>query len=83
MNINVSLNKTLSQLINERIDKSGYSNISEYIRDLLRHDLHLVHDDSDNYPYDYEYIQRIGDEAMQEYRAGETKKLTSLKDLIE
>lgn len=84
MNINVSLNKTLSTFITDRVKIGGYSNISEYIRDLLRHDLKLTHHDHDDnsYPYDYEYIERLGQEALAEHRAGETKPLSTLADLL-
>ena len=57
MNINISLNPTLTSGIKLRLQQGGYSNISEYIRDLLRHDLRLTHDE---YPYDYEYIEELG-----------------------
>lgn len=81
MNINVSLNKTLSTFISDRIKTGGYSNISEYIRDLLRHDLKLTHNDAD-YPYDYDYIEQLGKEALTEYRAGKTKPLSTLDELL-
>lgn len=81
MNINVSLNKTLSTFISDRIKTGGYSNISEYIRDLLRHDLKLTHNDAD-YPYDYDYIEQLGKEALVEHRAGKTKPLSTLDELL-
>lgn len=81
MNINVSLNKTLSTFISDRIKTGGYSNISEYIRDLLRHDLKLTHNDAD-YPYDYDYIEQLGKEALAEHRAGKTKPLSTLDELL-
>lgn len=83
MNINVSLNKTLSTFISDRVKTGGYSNISEYIRDLLRHDLKLIHNNNDaDYPYDYAYIEQIGKEAKAEYEAGKTKTLSTLSDLL-
>jgi len=82
-NINVSLNKTLVNSMKSRITTSGYSNVSEYIRDLLRRDLKLVKDDIDDYPYDFDYINEVRDKALQEYAAGKCKKLTSLADLLE
>lgn len=81
MNINVSLNKTLSTFLSDRIKTGGYSNISEYIRDLLRHDLKITHRDSD-YPYDYDYIEQLGKEAKAEHRAGKTQPLASLDELL-
>lgn len=81
MNINVSLNKTLSIFISDRVKTGGYSNISEYIRDLLRHDLKLIHNDAD-YPYDYAYIEKIGKEALAEHQAGKTLPLSTMDDLL-
>lgn len=81
MNINVSLNKTLSTFISDRIKTGGYSNISEYIRDLLRHDLKLTHNDAD-YPYDYDYIEQLGKEALAEYHRGETITAGSVDDAL-
>jgi len=81
MNINVSLNKTLSTFISDRIKTGGYSNVSEYIRDLLRHDLNIAHHDLD-YPYDYDYIEQLGKEAEFEYQTGKTQPLTTLDELL-
>lgn len=81
MNINVSLNKTLSTSISDRIKTGGYSNVSEYIRDLLRHDLKLTHSDSD-YPYDYDYIERLGKGALAEYNRGETITADSVDEAL-
>ena len=81
MNINVSLNKTLSTFISDRVKTGGYSNISEYIRDLLRHDLKLIHNDAD-YPYNYAYIEQLGKEAKAEYQTGKTQPLSTLEDLV-
>ena len=81
MNINVSLNKTLSTFISDRVKTGGYSNISEYIRDLLRHDLKLIHNDAD-YRYDFAYIEQLGKEAKAEYQAGKTQPLSTLEDLV-
>lgn len=81
-NINVAVNKTLADLIKNKVAKAGYSNISEYIRDLLRHDLKLVHHDADDYPYDYEYIKELVKEAKKEYKAGRCKELTTMDDLL-
>jgi len=80
-NINVSLNKTLADSLKTRLKQAGYSNISEYIRDLLRHDLRLAHNE-ENYPYDYEYIEKIAKEGQEDYKAGRCKKLTTLDDLL-
>ncbi len=83
-NINVSLNKTLSDLIKIRIEKAGYSNVSEYIRDLLRHDLKLVHrENEDDYPYDYEYIKKLGKEAEEDYKAGRCIEASSVDEALE
>lgn len=81
MNINVSLNKTLSTFISDRVKTGGYSNISEYIRDLLRHDLKLTHNDAD-YPYDFGYIEQLGQEALAEHRSGKTQPLSTFEDLL-
>ena len=81
-NINVSLNKTLFDLMKGKVKQAGYSNVSEYIRDLLRHDLKLAHRDEDDYPYDYEYIEKLNKEAMEDYKAGRCKELTSMEDLL-
>ena len=82
-NINVSLNKTLSDLIKIKVEKAGYSNISEYIRDLLRHDLKLVHhDEKDDYPYDYEYIKKLGKKAEKDYKAGKCIEAKSIDEAL-
>lgn len=82
MNINVSVNKTLINSIKARVETGGYSNVSEYIRDVLRNDLRLGTHESNEYPYDYEYIEKLGKETLEEYRRGETKTLTSIDDLL-
>ena len=82
MNINVSLNKTLVDHIKARVAHGGYSNVSEYIRDVLRDDLKLGTHEPDDYPYDYEYVEKLVQKALEEYNRGETKTLTSMDDLL-
>lgn len=81
-NINISVNKTIADLIKIKVVKAGYSNISEYIRDLLRHDLKLVHHEDNDYPYDYEYIEKLVKEAKKDYKADRCKELTTMDDLL-
>lgn len=81
-NINVAVNKTLADLIKAKVAKAGYSNVSEYIRDLLRHDLKLVHHIDDDYPYDYEYIKELVKEAKKEYKAGHCIEASSVDEAL-
>lgn len=83
MNINVSLNKTLASHIKARVEGGGYSNVSEYIRDVLRNDLKLGTHTHDDYPYDYDYIEKIGQEAMEEYHRGETISANSIDSALD
>ena len=80
MNINVSINPSLAKRMKEKVARAGYSNTSEYIRDILRHDLKLAHEDS--YAYDMSYIHQLNAEATTAFEAGETKRLTTMEDLL-
>ena len=84
-NINISLNKILLSRLKERVKGGGYSNVSEYIRDLLRQDLGLTKISSissgDNYPYDYGYIEKLALEAAKEHQQSKTKLLKSVDEL--
>ena len=78
--INVSLNKTLMGLLKSSLPKRGYNNVSEYFRDLIRQDLHLV--DSNQYPYDKKFLKELADEAQQDINKKRYKKVASLKELL-
>ena len=72
-NVNISLNKTLISIMKETITKKGYNNVSEYIRDLVRRDLHL--EEPGGYPYDYAFLKELEHEATGDLKAGRVKEL--------
>lgn len=72
-NINISLNKTLISLIKGTINQKGYNNVSEYVRDLVRRDLHL--EEPGGYPYDYEFLKELEHESTADLKAGRIKEL--------
>ena len=78
-NINISLNKTLLSIMKETINKKGYSNVSEYIRDLVRRDLHL--EEPSGYPYDYEFLKTLEHESAADLKVGRIKELKAWRDL--
>lgn len=78
--INITLNPAIVSKMKESLRRKGYNNISEYIRDLLRRDLHL--EEHDRYPYDVDFLTEIADEAAQDRTKKHLRKLTSKKQLL-
>lgn len=78
-NVNISLNKTLITLLKGVVPKKGYNNVSEYIRDLLRRDLHL--EEAHEYPYDRAFLEELEKEAKADLKKGRAKILKSMRDL--
>ncbi|MBI4272949.1 hypothetical protein HY621_03805 [Candidatus Uhrbacteria bacterium] len=77
--INISLNTAIKTRLKGALQRKGYNNVSEYIRDLLRRDLELeIHD---RYQYDAEYLSQLAKEAKEDVKKKRIKKLHSLKDL--
>ncbi len=64
--INISLNSAIKTRLKSAIQRKGYNNVSEYIRDLLRRDLDL--EICDNYPYDSTYLTQLAQEARRDVR---------------
>ena len=62
------------------LKRKGYNNISEYIRDLLRRDLHL--EEHDRYPYDVAFLKEIANESIRDRAGKKLRKLTSKKQLL-
>ncbi len=55
--INISLNIAIKTRLKSALQRKGYNNVSEYIRDLLRRDLELeIHD---SYQYDSGHLRQL------------------------
>lgn len=78
--INISLNSAIKTRLKTVIQRKGYNNVSEYIRDLLRRDLLL--ESHDAYQYDSEYLAQLAKEANDDIKKKRVKKLQSLQDLL-
>ncbi len=77
--INISLNSAIKTRLKSAVQRKGYNNVSEYIRDLLRRDLALeIHD---SYQYDSEYLTQLAKEVKEDVKKKRIQKLHSLKDL--
>lgn len=79
-NINISLNKPLMDSIKEEIVTKGYNNVSEFIRDALRHYLGISHPPT-SLDYDDELVEKAFQAAEKDYRAGRYRALQSVDDL--
>lgn len=77
--INISLNNVIATRMKDALKQKGYNNVSEYIRDLLRRDLHI--ESHDSYGYDMEFLKKLEQETRQAVKNKKVKKLTSLDDL--
>lgn len=78
--INITLNKAITVKMKQSLKRKGYNNVSEYIRDLLRRDLHL--EEHDHYPYDADLLKELSLEAQRNRSKKRLQKLTSKKDLL-
>lgn len=78
--INISLNTAIKSRLKTAIKRKGYNNVSEYIRDLLRRDLHLEH--HDECQYDVKYLRALSKEAKENTRKKKIKKLESVEKLM-
>ena len=78
-NINISLNKPLIETLKHALDKKGYNNVSEYIRDLLRRDLF---EEERRYPYDTALLNELAREAREDAKRGRLKKVKTVGDLL-
>ena len=71
--INISLNTAIKTRLKSAIQRKGYNNVSEYIRDLLRRDLDL--EIRDNYPYDSLCLTQLAQEAKRDVKKKRVQKL--------
>lgn len=78
--INITLNKVISVKMKESLKEKGFNNVSEYIRDLVRRDLHL--EEHDRYPYDADFLRELSKEARADIAKKRIKKLSSREDLL-
>ncbi len=78
--INISLNSAIKTRLKGALQRKGYNNVSEYIRDLLRRDLEL--ETHDSYQYDSEYLAQLAKEAKQDVKKKRIQKLQTSIDEI-
>ncbi|MEK7618948.1 MAG: hypothetical protein AAB416_01745 [Patescibacteria group bacterium] len=78
--INITLNKAITVKMKQSLKQKGYNNVSEYIRDLLRRDLHL--EEHDRYPYDLDFLEELSREAKTSQTQKRLRTLASKKDLL-
>lgn len=78
--MNIVLNTAITSRLQSVLARKGYNNVSEYIRDLLRRDLHLeAHDDVS---YDESFLKKLAQEAKCDIANKKIKKLSSINDLL-
>lgn len=78
-NINISLNKPIIEAVKLSLEKRGYNNVSEYIRDLLRRDLF---EEERRYAYDTAFLKELEREASNDLKRGRAKKVKTISDLL-
>lgn len=78
--MNIVLNTAITSRLQPVLARKGYNNISEYIRDLLRRDLHLEAHDNAN--YDELFLKKLAQEARRDIAKKKIKKLSSINDLL-